>query len=246
MRGEAQGATGDPATAAAAIRALWRPLGRRLREATSDVDEARAAGLSLVGVGPAGVAAGLDRLEQRTRRSVWNIQRSASFDQEELFSELDQRSRARGIDERSIYSRVALDQNPLLPYMEPDARVGPFVTQLLVVDEACVVLPGEDHPTGHFTAWMSTAPQWLEPALELWSTSWSVARPFSELVDTSRLSRRQLDVAGLLYQGRTDGVIAKRLGVSARTVSDDTRRLFEVLGVGSRPELVARLSRGAY
>jgi DNA-binding CsgD family transcriptional regulator len=230
----------------ATIRALWRPVGRVLREVTVDVEAARAHGLSLVGVGPVGVAAGLERLEQRTRCSVWNIQRSASFDQEELFSELDERSRSRGIDERSIYSRVVLDQNPLLPYMEPDSRVGPFVTQMLVVDEACVVLPGEDHPSGHFTAWTSTASRWLDPVLEIWRLSWDAATPFSEIVDTTRLSRRQIDVAKLLHQGKTDGVIAKRLGVSTRTVSDDTRRLFEVLEVGSRPALVARLMRGAY
>ena len=87
--------------------------------------------------------------------------------------------------------------------MEPDARVGPFLAQMMVVDEVCVVLPGQDHPSGNFTAgW--TSPRWLEPVLEIWSRTGSVARPFSELVDTSEISRRQIDVAKLLYQGRTD------------------------------------------
>ena len=231
---------------AADLRPVWAPLDRLLREVTPDVEAARKVGLTLVGVGRHGVAAGLEQLEARTRRSVWNIQRSATFDQEELYHELDQRSRRRGIEERAMYSRLALDQNPLLPYMEPDARVGPFLAQMLIVDESCVVLPGQDHPSGNFTAWMATTPRWLDPVREIWSRSWAVARPFSELVDTSRLSRRQIDVAKLLYQGRTDDGIAKRLGVSPRTVSDDTRRLFAELGVGSRPELVARLMRSAY
>jgi DNA-binding NarL/FixJ family response regulator len=53
------------------------------------------------------------------------------------------------------------------------------------------------------------------------------------------LTPRQVEVLGLLEQGRSTKQIAAELHLSAHTVRNHVRRLFEALGVHSRLEAVA-------
>ncbi|WP_139738650.1 helix-turn-helix transcriptional regulator [Actinomyces wuliandei] len=57
----------------------------------------------------------------------------------------------------------------------------------------------------------------------------------------SSLSRRELEVAGLISEGLTNRQIARRLEVSERTVETYVRRLFEKLDCRSRTEVAAWL-----
>ncbi|MFC7485769.1 helix-turn-helix transcriptional regulator [Knoellia pratensis] len=71
-------------------------------------------GLALLGIGRAAVAPAKVELERRTRRSVWSLQPQPRFDPEDETYELDARSRARGVDLRTITPPKALRFNPLL------------------------------------------------------------------------------------------------------------------------------------
>ena len=104
---------------AAELRPVWALLDRLRGEVTPDVEAARAVGLTLVGVGRNGVAAGLEQLEARTRRSVWDIQRSATFDQEDCTPSSTSAVARRGIEERAMYSRVRSTRTRCCPTWSP-------------------------------------------------------------------------------------------------------------------------------
>ena len=57
---------------------------------------------------------------------------------------------------------------------------------------------------------------------------------------------REREVATLLARGLTNAEIAEALSLSAHTVQDHTKSLFEKLGVGTRQELVARVFLDEY
>ena len=64
------------------------------------------------------------------------------------------------------------------------------------------------------------------------------ARPGS-----GRLSARELEVVGLVVEGRSNDEIGAALGIGAKTVETHLRRLFERFEIGSRTELAARALR---
>ena len=59
-------------------------------------------------------------------------------------------------------------------------------------------------------------------------------------------TRRELQVVRLVVDGRSDDEIGAALGITTKTVEGHLRRLFERLGVQSRPELAARALREAW
>lgn len=65
----------------------------------------------------------------------------------------------------------------------------------------------------------------------------NVAKPQSKVIEA--LSKREDEVLRALIQGERNGEIAKRLNISAKTVSTYRARIFEKLNVESNAELVA-------
>jgi DNA-binding CsgD family transcriptional regulator len=61
----------------------------------------------------------------------------------------------------------------------------------------------------------------------------------------SSLSDREWEVALHVAQGRTNGEIAKVLGISRRTVATHLERMFERLQIHSRAVLASLVTRGA-
>ena len=59
----------------------------------------------------------------------------------------------------------------------------------------------------------------------------------------SLLSERELEVAELVVQGRTQKEIGETLFISAKTVEHHVARIRQRLGAGSRGELLAELRR---
>jgi DNA-binding CsgD family transcriptional regulator len=48
-----------------------------------------------------------------------------------------------------------------------------------------------------------------------------------------RLTRREIEVLGLVAEGETDGGIARRLGISRKTVGHYLENIYRKLGVSS-------------
>lgn len=202
-------------------------------------------GLALLGIGHAAVAPVKAELERRTRRSVWSLQPHPRFDPEDDSYDLDARSRARGLDLVTITTARALRLNPLLTSLSPGVRVGPVVSWMILIDRRAAVLDGPTTPEGEPTAWIATSGPFLEAAVELWDATSAESTPALADGTPPPLGPRQLDVARGVCLGRTDGVIARHLGISERTVARDVAALLEVTGARSRTESILNmLGRG--
>lgn len=226
----------DPGT-----QGLVTALRERVHALTTDHRHAARAGLELLGAGPHGVATGLDRLERRTRGSVWNMQRTIEYRPGSPYAAMMERSRQRRLDMRFLVSPQALRQNPLLPYLYPYAAVAPIYGPLILVDRACIVLPGAITLDGQYTAWSTTRADLVAAGLAIWDRSCRVARPVMLDPGLPRLRDRHLQVAHCLVEGLTVRATASRIGASERTVSDDLATLMAYLQVDSRTAAVRRL-----
>jgi DNA-binding NarL/FixJ family response regulator len=106
-------------------------------------------------------------------------------------------------------------------------------------------------------------PQYAEAAIRLGAAGYVVkTAPLAELVEaitraaaggmafavrprggSPRLSPRELEVVGLVVDGRSNDEVAGALGIGVRTVETHLRRIFARFGVASRTELAARALR---
>ncbi|MHB8891518.1 MAG: response regulator transcription factor [Candidatus Limnocylindrales bacterium] len=107
-------------------------------------------------------------------------------------------------------------------------------------------------------------PQYAEAALRLGAAGFVLkTAPMTELLDAirraaagglafgvrprpgarARLSRRELDVVGLVVEGRSNDEIGGALAIGAKTVETHLARLFERFGIASRTELATRALR---
>ncbi|HET9895275.1 MAG TPA: helix-turn-helix transcriptional regulator [Streptosporangiaceae bacterium] len=64
--------------------------------------------------------------------------------------------------------------------------------------------------------------------------------------ELDRLSQRELQVAPLVSQGRTNAQIARRLGLSSKTVATYLARIFKKLVVSCRAEVATIVGRSAH
>ena len=218
-----------------------RELGRALTH-TVDVDvlDEGATRVRLLGEGMAGIAEGMQRLEPVARASVWNMQPTMSFDPEDPAFELNDSSRARGVDLRLVTTVSTSRVHPLLGSMYPVTRIGPVFTRAMIVDERLAVVGGPRSATGSLTAWTSTDPGIVGQLLEIWELCVRLSQPLVT-EDTPLLDHRQLQVARLLALGQTDQAMARRLGISVRTVEREVRAVLGFLGARSRTEAVLEM-----
>ncbi|SBT45693.1 helix-turn-helix transcriptional regulator [Micromonospora auratinigra] len=180
-------------------------------------------------------------LERATRSVVYGLNMRALFDPLRREREPDLHSRARGILGHSM-------TNPnghlsLVAAASPDMWVAPVRTTGIVVDERLGLFPGPPGPAGEATAWLCRDEDLIAQFCELWWATKRQAVPIHDVPGVVPLSERQLAVAGLLSQGAKDATIARRLGVSLRTVSNDVGRLLDSFGVGTRWEAGMVLGR---
>lgn len=190
----------------------------------------------------------MDMLQRRTRESVWNMQPWAAFDPRDPYDDLNARSSAAGHQVRLIVTDAGLARNPLLTSKHPIAHVGPVPVPvpLMVIDRSVVVYEGSRAAHGDHTVWLLSREEWVRPALRVWSAAWAASRPALEDESRPPLNGRQYSVACFLAQGLGDEAIARRVGVSRRTVASDVRTVMDLLGAQTRFQAGIRLGSMAH
>lgn len=201
-------------------------------------------GFRLLGAGLEQTDAGFIALEASCTRQLASVMPVLPFDPWGPGPTLDERSRRRGIEILSVYSRRSLTVNPLLSSMDPSVRIGHAVITMWVVDRARVVLPGPLTADGAPTLFTAVNPSVLEPSLELWDLIFASSAPVLAEDEQAPFTPRQVRVAILMARGAKDASMARELGVSVRTVVSDVAQLVSKLGATSRVDAVLALRRG--
>lgn len=113
-------------------------------------------------------------------------------------------------------------------------RAATLPTSLNIVDRRVALLPADpaDPDGDHLEVW---APALVAGLLAMFERHWTVAAP-------PELSARERAVVELLAEGCTDAVVARRLGVSERTVTATVRVLLDRYGARSRFQLALALA----
>lgn len=113
-------------------------------------------------------------------------------------------------------------------------RVAALPTSLTVLDRRVALLPADpdDPEGGYLEIWSRPLVAGL---IALFDRHWSAAPP-------PPLSTREQEVVALLAEGCTDTVVARRLGISERTVTATVRTLMDRYSARSRFQLALKLS----
>ncbi|WP_246456456.1 helix-turn-helix transcriptional regulator [Nocardioides mesophilus] len=165
------------------------------------------------------------------------MQPQFAFDPSDPSFELDERSRARGLQMSMITTPETVRRHPLLSSAEPGVLVGPLFTQAMLIDDLLAVVGGPRDVDGAITAWTSTDPAVVGLVRRIWDHAESLATPINP-DGVPPLNRRQVLVARRITLGDTDRAIARALGVSLRTVERDASALLALLGARNRAEAV--------
>ncbi|MFI2652321.1 response regulator transcription factor [Micromonospora fulviviridis] len=174
-------------------------------------------------------------LERATSSVVYNLAPRCRFDPQRREREPNLRSRARGLQGHMI--TVPMQHLSLVAAIHPDTWVAPKVEMGgIVIDERVGLFPGPPTPDGRPTAWLCRDTDVIMAFCQLWWETQQQAVPIREVPGILPLSERQLEVAALLGRGAKDATIARRLGVSPRTVTSDVGRLLDAFGVATRWE----------
>lgn len=200
----------------------------------------------LLGRGHEEILQGISRLDRVTRHSVWNMQRWATVETVGTYEPLNVPRVKGGLDSRMVVSLANVKQVPLLLGLLPHLRVAPVFMPLIVVDRIHAVLPGAPTEDGLFTAWFVTRPDLCRQALDLWNGTWQLGQAAQDLPGIGpRLTERQYGLVRMWIAGYTDASIARRIGLSVRTINAESARVQELLGAKSRIQAIAILTGSA-
>ncbi|MBM6398896.1 helix-turn-helix transcriptional regulator [Phycicoccus sonneratiae] len=180
-------------------------------------------------------------LEAGTRHSLWNMQVQLAPSFSRQTRGLDHTTRARGVDERMVHERRGAANNPLLTSFDPDVRLAPVATQLMVLDDRRVLVPGLPGSPTTWSAYLSDDPEVVALARAAFLETWESAVPWQEVGLRPPLPPRRFEVALDLLAGWSDRAIAERLGIGERTVSGEVRAIVDWLGARNRTHAVAML-----
>ncbi|MGL5857370.1 MAG: response regulator transcription factor [Angustibacter sp.] len=228
----------DAATVLVASRALRDLVDDRILGGASE-------SIRLLGRGMDEISRGLATLERRVRRTIWNMQPALHHDPEDQSRELDRRSRRRGVDLQMRVPARVIAQHPLLPSMLPGLRIAPVYHRMLIADAEILVTDGHRTTHGDLTAWISDDPALVRRAVDLWFMVEKLSESVPPPPGGRLLTERQLDVAGAMCRGMKDSTIARRYGISHRTVEREVALIVSFLGADGRAEaILTMLGRG--
>ncbi|WP_347350315.1 helix-turn-helix domain-containing protein [Intrasporangium sp.] len=192
----------------------------------------------------------LVELARECRDEVWSFNPGGGQSNEQLrsASPLNADTLARGVSMRAVYLDTALNHAGTAEYLKALSDLGAQVrtvpilpVRMLVVDREVALVPIDERDTS--LGAVEVRNRGLVAGLvALFLTTWRVGRPFG--TRPMRLPsglREQERLAVVLWaQGSTDEAVARRLGVSPRTVRRMSETLSASVKARSRFELGAR------
>ncbi|MFF3334964.1 LuxR C-terminal-related transcriptional regulator [Streptomyces sp. NPDC002888] len=197
---------------------------------------------------PAVIASVLEQEVQSCREELLTAQPGGGRSPQMLEQALrrDQELNERGVSQRTLYGHTARNHGPTMAYIERVTEAGGQVRTLdevfdrvIICDRRIAFVPGEgDRSTSALTVQHPGLVNYLATMFEY---MWARGRP----VDPKAVSQRSPRISNetrtavlrLMVDGFTDEAIAKRLGMSVRTVATHIKKTADALGSRSRPQL---------
>ncbi|MBY8885227.1 helix-turn-helix transcriptional regulator [Streptomyces sp. PTM05] len=189
------------------------------------------------------VRAALNRAADECREEMLTVQPGGTRSAEVLHEALarDSRLLGRGIAIRTLYHHTARFNSPSQAYVASASAMGAqyrtahqLFGRVIIFDRELAFLP--DH-RGTWGAVVIRQPSIVHFLCDLFEQTWAQARPFSDAAtDGLETVAKELDrtIVGLLAAGLKDETIARRIGVSPRTVRKHIADIMQVLNAESR------------
>lgn len=191
------------------------------------------------------MAAGIDDLAKRVRRSVWHMTHTPTWAEVRSARRVAELGRRPGLDGRYVTSPRSLERLPLLSSHHRGMRLAPVIAPLLVVD-ASVMFSGI--PRGHDLTgvWTSQVPHVVSAAVSCFDQVWADSVPAVPEGQSPPFTPRMVEIGFLLTDGASDREIARALHVSERTVSAEVGQMIRRLGARSRAHAIALIGTGSF
>jgi DNA-binding CsgD family transcriptional regulator/sugar-specific transcriptional regulator TrmB len=161
---------------------------------------------------------------------------------------LDEQMLERGVEVRTIYLDT-IDRDPAtsgyarwLMWLGGQVRTLPVLPiRLIIVDRKVAMVPVDPQQTA-LGAVLVHGEGVVKALCTLFDLTWERARDFGapRIRDQHGLTGQERELLRFLYQGHTDEVVARKLGISTRTGRRITAALMERLGARSRFQAGAR------
>lgn len=162
--------------------------------------------------------------------------------------ELDAQLLRRGVQVRGLFTHtvrryhVAVEHLRAFTALGAQVRTAPMVpARMVVFDEEVAIIPRSHE--GHDGAAVLHEPPVIAFLVRLFEHMWGRASDIVEDESQTVVEQIELEILRELAQGRTDESVARRLGISTRTLRRYTTSLCERLGASSRFQLAVQAMR---
>lgn len=162
--------------------------------------------------------------------------------------ELDAQMLRRGVQVRALFTHTVRRYHVAVDHLRTFTGLGAQVRTLSMVPARMVVFDGEaaviprSHE-GHDGAAILHEPPVIAFLVRLFEHMWDRSAELVEDQDETVVEQIELEILRELAQGRTDESVARRLGISTRTLRRYTTSLSERLGASSRFQLAVEAMR---
>jgi DNA-binding CsgD family transcriptional regulator len=162
--------------------------------------------------------------------------------------ELDAQLLRRGVQVRALFTHTVRRYHVAVDHLRAFSSLGAQVRTLAMVPARMVVFDNEvaviprSHE-GHDGAAVLHEPPVIAFLTRLFEHMWDRASNLVEDQDETVVEQIELEILRELAQGRTDESVARRLGISTRTLRRYTTSLCERLGAASRFQLAVEAMR---
>ncbi|MFC3495835.1 helix-turn-helix domain-containing protein [Glycomyces rhizosphaerae] len=201
-------------------------------------------------VGVEAVRDRLDALSRKCQSEVWSFNPGGPQTEAGMRAAraLSEETLDRGVDMRCIYLESAKNEELTRQHVQwiaergAQVRLSPTLpTRMLLIDRSIAVVPIDSDNTAS-GALVITEPGIVSNMIALYGAFWKAAKPLSaqRKREGTGLSKQDLAAVSLWAQGHTDSTVARKLGVSERTIRRIHDRVTEYLGSTSRFQSGAR------